>query len=224
MAVIFDLDGVLVDTAKYHYLAWKRLARELGGDLSEAQNEALKGVSRMDSLDIILRLNNLTLTTEERERMASRKNEWFVEFIAQMSPDELFDGAIALLETLRANGIKRALASSSKNARQVMGLLGIADLFDAVVDGTMIEHSKPHPEIFLKAASLLNVAPAACLVVEDAEAGVEAAVRAGMPCIGLGSPESLRKANKVISELRELTLRDIAELTHEPHHERFSAP
>jgi beta-phosphoglucomutase len=203
-ACIFDLDGVIVDTAKYHYLAWKRLAAELGIDLTEEVNERLKGVSRMESLDIILSLKGMTLSESEKEALAEKKNAWFVDYVNAMKPDEIFDGAKELIHQIRAHKIKVGLASSSKNAKAVLKLLGIQSQFDVVVDGTMIQHTKPHPEIFLHAAAALGLTPADCIVIEDAEAGIESAVRAGMKCVGIGSPKQLHKANLVISKISEL--------------------
>lgn len=211
-AAIFDLDGVIVDTAKYHYLAWKKLANEIGLDLTLEDNERLKGVSRMDSLDIILALGGLQFSEAEKLAMADKKNAWFVEYVNQMTPDEILPGAKALLEACRANGIKVALGSSSKNAKTVLNLLNITQLFDVIVDGTMIKNSKPHPEIFLLGASLLNITPNKCIVFEDAEAGVEAALAAGMQCVGLGSPAQLGKANLVIPDLKNFTIEDMTNL------------
>lgn len=199
-ACIFDLDGVIVDTAHYHYLAWKRLANELGFDLTNEQNEQLKGVSRMRSLEILLEIGGLTVSTAEKERLANKKNEWFNDFIERMLPEEIFPGVRPLIEKLKFKGIKVALASSSKNARTVMRRLQIENLFEAVADGNMINRTKPHPEIFLKTAQLIEVIPAECLVFEDAEAGVEAAIAAGMKCVGVGSIARLGKANMVIDK------------------------
>ena len=200
-AAIFDLDGVIVDTAKYHYLAWKRLAKEVGIDLSEEENEKLKGVSRMDSLEIILALGNVTLDKTTKEALADKKNGWFLEFVNQMTPAEILPGAKELLIDLRKQGIKIALGSSSKNAPLVLRLLNIQELFDVIVDGTMVKNSKPDPEIFILGASLLALPPSTCVVFEDAEAGVEAALAAGMKCVGIGSPTQLNKADQVVSNL-----------------------
>ena len=208
-AVIFDLDGVIVDTAHYHFIAWKRLAKELGIHFTEQENEQLKGVSRMRSLEIILELGNLRLSQEEMERLATKKNQWFVDYIHAMKPDEIFPGVKELIQDIRANGIKVALASSSKNADTVLNLLKIGNLFDAIVDGTMITHTKPDPEIFLLAAKKLNIPPPHCLVFEDAEAGVEAAVAAGMKCIGVGSPQQLSKANVVVPKTVDFDIQKI---------------
>lgn len=198
-ACIFDLDGVIVDTARYHYLAWSRLAQELGVKFTELDNERLKGVSRMRSLEIILELGGLSLTDHDKEKLANKKNAWFVDFLERMIPEEIFPGVRPLIENLRKDGIKIGLASSSRNAKMVIQLLHIEGVFDVVVDGTMVKHSKPDPEIFLLTAEKLGVDPRDCVVFEDAEAGVEAAVNAGMKCVGVGSVTQLGKANRVIA-------------------------
>ncbi len=205
-AAIFDLDGVIVDTAKYHYLAWKRLARQLGFDLTEEDNEQLKGISRIHSMEIVARIGGLSLPEAELRRLANLKNEWFIEYIEQMRPDEVFPGVVELVKDLRARGIRIGLASSSKNAPAVLGILQITELFDVVVDGTMIIHSKPDPEIFLLAAERLGLPPEVCLVFEDAEAGVEAALRAGMRCVGIGSEVQLGKADMVLARTGDFTI------------------
>lgn len=202
-AVIFDLDGVIVDTAHYHFVAWQRLARELGITFTEHDNERLKGVSRMRSLEIILEIGGVSLSEEKKEELATKKNSWFVEYIEAIKPDEVFPGVPQMLQQLRVQNYKVALASSSKNAETVIRLLQIGHLFDAMVDGTMITHTKPDPEIFLLAAKKLNIAPAHCVVFEDAEAGVEAALAAGMKCVGVGSPAQLGKANFIVTKTAE---------------------
>ncbi len=205
-AVIFDLDGVIIDTAHYHYIAWKRLASEFGITLTPSHNELLKGVSRMRSLDIILSLGNIELPVEQREQLAEKKNKWFVEYIESIRPEEIFPGVVDLIKSLRAKNIKVGLASSSKNAPRVIELLGIAAQFDTLIDGTMITHTKPDPEIFLLAAHKLGINPSDCLVFEDAEAGVEAALAAGMKCVGVGSPEQLGKADLVIKNTGDFNI------------------
>lgn len=208
-AVIFDLDGVIVDTAHYHYIAWKRLASEFGIILTPQHNELLKGVSRMRSLEIVLELGNIQLSEAEKEVLADKKNKWFIEYIESIRPEEIFPGVPALLTNCRNQNLKVALASSSKNAPRVIELLGVANLFDTMVDGTMITHSKPDPEIFLLAAKKLSVAPDNCLVFEDAEAGVEAALAAGMKCVGVGSPEQLGKANFIVKQTADFNLNNL---------------
>jgi beta-phosphoglucomutase len=210
-AAIFDLDGVIVDTAHYHYLAWKRLANEIGIDLTPKDNERLKGVSRADSLDIILSLGGVTMAPNEKLVMLDRKNAWFLEYVNQMAPNEILPGAKELIVKLKEQGLKIALGSSSKNAPLVLRILGIEKLFDALVDGTMIKNSKPHPEVFLLGASLLKVDPASCVVFEDAEAGVEAALAAGMKCVGIGSPLQLHKAHSVVPDLRNFSFEPTAQ-------------
>jgi len=205
-AIIFDLDGVIVDTAHYHFIAWQRLARELGVNFTEHENEQLKGVSRMQSLEIILSLGKIRLSEKEKEDLADKKNQWFVEYIQAMKPDEIFPGVKELLKTIRNNGMKVALASSSKNADTVLTLLNIKDYFDTIVDGTMITHSKPDPEIFLLAAKRLGMKPSECVVFEDAEAGVAAAVAAGMKCVGVGSVTQLGKANYIVNKTADFDL------------------
>ena len=211
-ACIFDLDGVIVDTARYHYLAWKRLATELGVDLTLEDNERLKGVSRGRSLDIILELGGISLGELEKERLANKKNTWFVDYIERMAPEEIFPGVKSLMRGIREQGIKLALASSSKNAKTVVRLLHIRDEFDAIVDGTMITHTKPHPEIFLMAAQMLGVDPANCVVFEDAEAGIEAAIAAGMKCVGVGSPVLLKDANRIVSATSDFRVAELSQL------------
>ena len=211
-ACIFDLDGVLVDTAHYHYLAWKRLAKEFDYELTEEINEQLKGVSRMKSLEIVLTHANISLEEQKKNTLADRKNGWFTEYVHKMKPDELFPGVKELFSKLRKDKIRIALASSSKNAQTIIQILGIQQEFEAVVDGNMIVHSKPDPEIFLLAAEKLKLNPADCVVFEDAEAGVEAAVAAGMKCVGIGSPAQLNKANQVVKSIKDFPYYDLQKL------------
>jgi len=203
-AAIFDLDGVIVDTAKYHYLAWKRLAHENGFDFTEADNERLKGVSRVRSLEILLEIGGLTVEDAAKEKMAAQKNGWYVDYIQNMDVSEILPGATNYLESLRSKGIKTALGSASKNAPLILKRLGIAGLFDTVVDGNKVHLAKPDPEVFLRAASELNIPPVRCVVFEDAEAGVEAAHRAGMGVVGIGKPAALKEADMVIDGLYQL--------------------
>ena len=204
-ACIFDLDGVIVDTAKYHYMAWKRLAAELGVELTETENEKLKGVGRQESLEIILSLAGIDKTEQEKVRLADKKNIWFVDYVNAMKPNEIFPGVLELLEELSAKGVKVALASSSKNALTVVNKLGIKSRFEVIIDGNMIKNSKPDPEIFLKAAKRLNIQSKDCIVVEDAAAGVEAAKRAGMKCIGIGDVSRLKMADHVVDRTGQLS-------------------
>jgi beta-phosphoglucomutase len=198
-AAIFDLDGVIVDTAKYHYLAWKRLANQLGFDFSEADNERLKGVSRMRSLEILLEIGGLKMDEADREAMASRKNEWYVQYISNMTPAELLPGAVDYIAFLKSKGMKIAIASASKNAPLILDRLKIGYLFDVVIDGTKASKAKPDPEVFIRAAADLGIPNEECVVFEDAEAGIEAARRAGMGNVGVGKPANLTDADIVIT-------------------------
>lgn len=198
-ACIFDLDGVVVDTAKYHYIAWKSLANELGFDFTEEDNERLKGVSRMTSLDILLEIGGVELDKKTKLELADKKNKNYVEYILKMTPDEILPGVKDFFNELKKRGIKIALGSASKNAMTILNQLELTDYFDAVVDGTHVSNAKPDPEVFLKGAELLGVSPLECVVFEDAEAGVEAAINGNMKCVGIGSPDVLGKANIVVS-------------------------
>lgn len=208
-ACLFDLDGVIVDTAKYHYIAWKKLAEQLGFDFSETDNERLKGVSRMASLDILLEIGGISITPAEKERLAHQKNEHYVSFITQMQADEVLPGAREFLKACRKADIATALGSASKNAMTILERLELTDLFDVVVDGTHTTKAKPDPEVFLKGAEALKVNPAHCVVFEDAEAGVEAALAAGMKCVGIGHPEVLTKAHLIIDGLHQMDLQKL---------------
>lgn len=205
-ACLFDLDGVIVDTAKYHYLAWRQLAAELGFEFTEHHNEQLKGVSRMRSLDILMETGNIQATDEEKSRMAEQKNEQYVAYISRMTPEEVLPGALRFLQELKAAGIKTALGSASKNAPMILERTGIFNLFDVVVDGNSVSKAKPDPEVFLKGAEWLQVQPDECVVFEDAAAGVEAAIAGGMRCVGIGETEILGKANLVISGFEDFTV------------------
>jgi len=203
-ACIFDLDGVIVDTAMYHYQAWKRLANSLGFDFTEHDNEQLKGVSRVRSLEIILELGGITKTEAEQERLAAQKNEWYVEMISHMKPDEILPGAKEFVQACRDAGIKTALGSASKNSMMILDKIGMTSLFDAIIDGNKVTKAKPDPEVFIKGAEELGVQPADCVVFEDAIAGVEAAKAGGMKAVGIGSPEVLKQADMVLSGLSEM--------------------
>jgi beta-phosphoglucomutase len=205
-ACLFDLDGVIVDTAKYHFLAWKRLASELGFDFTEEDNERLKGISRMDSLEILLEVGGLTLDENVKMELAEKKNNWYCEFIKKMTPDEILQGAKEFLKLLRKNEIKIALGSASKNSMTILTNLGLVNHFDVIVDGTRITKAKPNPEVFLLGAKELGIKPDECVVFEDAKAGIEAAINAGMYSVGIGDPKVLDKANVVVSSMKEMTL------------------
>lgn len=202
---IFDLDGVLVDTAKYHYLAWKRLAGELHIDFTSEDNERLKGVSRVRSLEIILQLGGKSLAEDEKAMAAEKKNGWYLEYIQDLTPSDLLPEVVPFLTYLRQRGVKLSVGSASKNATVILDKLAISPLFDAVVHGGVVSKAKPDPEIFLAAAKALGVPPAQCVVFEDASAGVEAGKSAGMTVVGVGDPAVLTQADMVIKSFAELS-------------------
>lgn len=210
-ACLFDLDGVIVDTAIYHFKAWRRLANELGFDFTEHQNEQLKGVSRMESLELILQWGGVTLSDEEKQQWAARKNEWYLAYVNQMTPQEVLPGVRDFLDSLRKAGIGIALGSASKNARLILERIDMLDAFDAIIDGTHTTKSKPDPEVFLLGAQALHQNPADCVVFEDAVAGIEAAHRGGMKAVGVGSPEVLTEADVVITAFTETSLTKLSD-------------
>ncbi|WP_028296670.1 beta-phosphoglucomutase [Olivibacter sitiensis] len=202
--LIFDLDGVLVDTAVFHFQAWKRLANTLGYDFTERENEQLKGVSRVQSLQLILKWAGIEKTEAEQEALAAKKNDWYLELVNQMKMGDTLPGAEEFLKESKAAGYKIALGSASKNARLILEKTGIIDYFDAIIDGNGVSASKPDPEVFLKGAEALGVEPADCLVFEDAQAGIDAARVGGMHVVGIGKAEDLHGTDFVIRDLRGL--------------------
>lgn len=209
---IFDLDGVIVDTAKYHFLAWKRLAAELGFEFTEEDNEALKGVSRMKSLEILLRKGGILMGEKEKEALAALKNGWYVKLITGMTPDEILPGSIELLKALSSEGILTAIGSASKNAGTILDGIGLRSMFDAIIDGNKITRAKPDPEVFLKGAEEMKLSPSSCVVFEDAQAGIEAAIAGGMKCVGVGKPELLGRADMIVPDLSFITVKQLRNL------------
>ena len=205
-ACLFDLDGVVVDTARYHYIAWKKIAADLGFDFSEHDNERLKGVSRMESLDILLELGKINIGQRAKEELASIKNDLYISYIQKMTPDEILPGVIRFLDELHNGGILIALGSASKNAMSILDKIKIANKFDAVIDGNKVSKAKPDPEVFIKGAIELGIKPQDCLVFEDAQAGIDAARNGGMHVIGIGQPENLKNADFVIPGFETLNL------------------
>ncbi len=197
-ACIFDLDGVVVDTAKYHFIAWRALAEELGFEFTHQDNERLKGVSRMQSLEILLEIGGLQFSEPEKLAMAEKKNTLYVSYIEKMTPEETLPGVEKFLQELRDSGIKIALGSASKNAPMILERIQLSGMFDAIVDGNSIIEAKPNPEVFLKGAEELGVLPESCVVFEDAIAGIEAAQHANMYSVGIGDLETLGFADLVI--------------------------
>ncbi len=206
-AFIFDLDGVLTDTAEYHYRAWKRLADEEGLPFTRGDNEHLRGVSRRDSLMLVLK--GRAYPEEKIREMMDRKNRYYLEFIKQISPRGLLSGARELLEEIRAAGLKTALGSASKNADEVLDRLNIRNLFDAISDGYSVERQKPAPDLFLHAAAQLRLPPTECVVVEDAAAGIDAAKAGGFLSVGLGPRERVGEADAVFPSLDGVHLADL---------------
>ncbi|MDF2178494.1 beta-phosphoglucomutase [Aliiglaciecola sp. CAU 1673] len=205
-AMIFDLDGVLTDTAEYHYQAWSALASELGIPFSREDNEQLKGVDRMGSLDFILAKGGLRLPEAERQRLADNKNRHYQQLIETMTPMDLFDGVTELFATLKARQIAIGLASSSKNAPMVIERLGIEDAFDYVADAAKIAKGKPHPEIFLTVAKALGVHPQEAVGVEDSLAGLQGILDAGMHSVGIGDGRVLQDAEWVYPHISAMEL------------------
>lgn len=208
-ALIFDLDGVIVDTAKYHYVAWRKLANDLGFDFTEKDNESLKGVSRMTSLDILLEIGGKKLRNEEKLLLAEKKNKNYREFITRMKPSEILPGVMDFLEDIKNKGYKTAIGSASKNTPTILEQIGLSTFFDAVIDGNKIIKAKPAPEVFLKGAEELHVLPKECIVFEDAQAGIEAALNGGMYAVGVGDANTLNKAHYVIKGFVGLEIEDL---------------
>ena len=206
-AFIFDLDGVITDTAEYHYRGWQQLAEEEGIPFTREDNEHLRGVARRESLLLILK--GRTYPEEKIQEMMDRKNDYYLAFIKEITPRDLLPGAKELLEEIRAAGLKNALGSASKNACEVIERLGIRDLFDAISDGFSVERQKPAPDLFLHAAAQLGLSPAECIVVEDAAAGIEAARAGGFRSIGLGPRNRVGKADIILPNLNGAHLADL---------------
>lgn len=198
-ACLFDLDGVLVDTAIYHFQAWKMLGENFNYQLTEEQNEQLKGVSRVESLNLILDWANYSATAEQKEAWLIEKNENYLQLISNMNPAEILPGVLDFLGQIKELGYKIALGSASKNSEVILTKTGLLPWFDLIIDGNKVKKSKPDPEVFLKGAEGLGFQPEECIVFEDAQAGVEAAKKGGMKTIGIGEADVLSEADKVIS-------------------------
>lgn len=202
--IIFDLDGVICSTDEYHFLAWKALADRLGIPFDRERNNLLRGVSRMASLEIILEKGDKTYTDAEKAAFAEEKNTLYRKLLARMSPADLSDNVKTTLDAMRRIDLKLAIGSSSKNTPFILERIGLGNFFDAVADGNCITHSKPHPEVFLKAAEMIGLAPERCLVVEDAHAGVEAACAGGFDCAAMGDAKDDPKAMHHLNAFSDL--------------------
>lgn len=194
-AIIFDLDGVIVSTDHYHYLAWKKLADKYSIEFNEKINERLRGVSRADSLEIILEKSNREFTDEEKKSMLDLKNQLYLDYIKSMSPIDVSDDVLKILDYLRNNNYKMAIGSSSKNTKTILNQINLLNSFDAIIDGNMITKSKPDPEVFIKAGMAVGIEPSECLVVEDAVAGIDAGISAKMQTLAVGSAKEYKKSN-----------------------------
>ncbi|WP_306644059.1 beta-phosphoglucomutase [Sanyastnella coralliicola] len=211
-ACIFDMDGVIVDSAKYHFLAWRRLAAELAIDFTEEENEGLKGLSRVDSLEKILLKGELHLDNDTKVALMEKKNSWYLEYIEGMQPEEVLPGVREFLEELKANDIRIALGSSSRNAPRILEAVGLTSFFDSVIDGNKVTYSKPDPEVFLLGAKEVGVKPSEAVVFEDAQAGVAAGKAGGFYVIGLGEADVLDQADTVLPNLENFTLERLQSL------------
>jgi beta-phosphoglucomutase len=203
-AFIFDLDGVIVDTAKYHFQAWKKIATELGIDFTLEHNELLKGVSRVRSLDIILELGKVKASQEDKDRWLVQKNEEYLSYLVDMDKNEVLPGVMPVLYFLKQNKQPIALGSASKNARPILEKTGIIDYFDVIVDGNDVVNAKPDPEVFLQAARLLNIANEDSIVFEDSVAGIQAANIGNMISIGIGDKETLHEAQIIFKDFTQM--------------------
>ena len=211
-AFIFDLDGVIVDTAKYHFLAWQKLAESLGINFTHEHNEQLKGVSRVRSLEIILGLGNVEATQEQKDEWLVQKNEDYLQYIHKMDDSEILPGVMNVLEFLKANNQPIILGSASKNARPILEKVNILNYFDDIVDGNDVSNAKPDPEVFLVGAKKANQTNENAIVFEDSVAGIQAANSAGMTSIGIGEASVLNEADVVFNNFTEITEEFLREL------------
>ncbi len=209
--LLFDLDGVIVDTAKYHYLAWKEIAGELGIDFTIEDNERLKGVSRMRSFEIILEIGGKEMTEEEKEEWCTKKNEVYLTYIRKLEENEILPGVRAFLEDVKKKGYKISLGSASKNSNLILERLRLTELFDGIIDGTKTSKAKPDPEVFVLGAKELEFDCEECIVFEDAVAGIEAAHAGGMQAVGIGSKERLPEADFNMPGFEGITIEEIEE-------------
>ena len=209
--LLFDLDGVIVDTAKYHYIAWKEIAEELGITFTEQDNERLKGVSRIRSFEIILEIGKMDMDKKEQERYCELKNDIYLSYIEKLTVHDILPGVETFLKDAKAKGYQIALGSASKNSLLILDRIKLTPVFDAIVDGTKVSKAKPDPEVFTKGAEELRLRYEDCLVFEDSEAGIEAAHKAGMKAIGIGTKELLPEADILITSFQDITIEHLVE-------------
>ncbi len=203
-AFIFDLDGVIVDTAKYHFIAWQKLAQELGIDFTPEHNEQLKGVSRQQSLEIILKIGNATATDEQKTKWLTQKNDEYLSYISQIDQSEILGGVLPILDYIKSKNQKIVLGSASKNARLILEKTGIMPYFDAIIDGNDVSKAKPDPEVFALGAQKVGIEPENCIVFEDSIAGIQAANIAGMTSIGIGEKDILNEADYIFNDFNHI--------------------
>jgi len=207
--IIFDLDGVITDTAEYHYLGWQKLADDEGLKFDRKFNEKFRGVSRMKCLDMLLEENNRQVTAKEREKLAKRKNNYYQKYLENITKDNLLEGIEGILNTVKNNGYKMAIASASKNTEIVVKKLNIRDMFDTISDGYSVKNTKPAPDLFLHTAEKLNLKPEECVVFEDAKAGIDAALAANMTAVGIGPKERVGHAHFRFDSVKDIDLEKI---------------
>lgn len=211
-ACIFDLDGVIVDTAKYHYQAWLKLAIKLGLPFNEEENEKMKGISRMDSLEMMLKLGDRAYSDIDKQKYCAAKNTWYLDLVSDMDKSEILPGIVEFIDHLKKENIKIALGSASKNARRILTLVELTESFDEIVDGNDVIMSKPDPEVFLKGAKLLGTKPNETIVFEDSAKGIDAAIAGAFRTVGIGVPAHLGHADIVIENLVDTTIFDLSKI------------
>jgi beta-phosphoglucomutase len=219
--LLFDLDGVIADTAKYHYIAWKQVADELKIEFTEADNERLKGVSRMSSFEIILEIGGITMSVEDKELYCEKKNDIYVSYIERMTEEEILPGVRKFLTDAKNKDYKISLGSASKNSGIILKGLKITNLFDAIIDGTCVSKAKPDPEVFILGAKALGLKNSECIVFEDAVAGIEAAHNGNIPAVGVGSKELLPNADYNIPGFEGILIDEIEEKIEEGIEEKI---
>ena len=208
-ACLFDLDGVICNTSNFHYLAWKRLANELGFDIGTEQNDSMKELGRMEALEKMLEWGKKSFTYAEKEQLANQKQQWYLENLQHLSPDDILPGIPELLADLAQRKIKTILGTSSKHAKTVLELLQLSHFFAEVIDGNSLLHVKPHPEVYLKASAAAGCSASECIVFEDAADGIAAGIAAGCFVVGVGNMKSLKKAHLVISSFDDMSFEEI---------------